>query len=108
MWISKSPQFFFGICNQQKGFYVVTPRPKMFTFQLDLFSVALVAGPYHHVARHLVVARPPAVLQDRNVLKRAVVQCFKRPLVFHEASLSGVSQNWRPLKSGFPTPLKIN
>ena len=36
-----------------------------------------------------VAPHPFPPLQDRNVLKRAVVQCFKRPLVFHEAPLSG-------------------
>jgi len=52
------------------------------------------------------MTHPLSALQDRNVLKRAVVQCFKRPLVLHEAPLSDVSQNWWPLKIGFPTPFE--
>ena len=45
---------------------------------------------WHEVAQDAVSGTSSiTALQDRNVLKRAVVQCFKRPLVFHEAPLSG-------------------
>ena len=64
---------------------------------------------WHEVAQDAVSGTSSiTALQDRNVLKRAVVQCLSAPWCFTKLHCRARAQNWWFLKIGFPTPLKLN